>query len=185
MASLPRVIAFFDEQNLYHSSKSAFPNASDDYNPKALATLIAKRQGWHLVQTRFYTAIPDQNRDRIGAKMWHRRLLRMNRDGCKTTARILRYDESGRGREKGIDIRIALDLIRLTLNQHMDVALVFSQDQDFAEVASELRLINKKTGYFVRIASAFPNSELANNKRGINGADWLRFDIHDWNNCLY
>ena len=112
MASLPRVIAFFDGQNLYHSSKSAFPNASDDYNPKALATLIAKRQGWHLVQTRFYTAIPDQNRDRIGAKMWHRRLLRMNRDGCKTTARILRYDESGRGREKGIDIRIALDLIR-------------------------------------------------------------------------
>ena len=49
----------------------------------------------------------------------------MNRDGCKTTARILRYDEPGRGREKGIDIRIGLDLIRLTLNQHMDVALVF------------------------------------------------------------
>ena len=135
MASLPRVIALFDGQNLYHSSKSAFPNASDDYNPKALATLIAKRQGWHLVQTRFYTAITDQNRDRIGAKMWHRRLLRMNRDGCKTTAHILRYDEFGSGHEKGVDIRIAPDLIRLTLNHKMDAALVFSKDQDFAEVA--------------------------------------------------
>ena len=76
--------------------------------------------------------------------MWNGRLLRLNHDECKKTLRIIRYNGSGRGREKGIDIRIALDLIRLTLNQQMDVALVFSQDQDFAEVASELRLINKK-----------------------------------------
>ena len=115
--------------------------------------------------------------------MRHGRLLHMNRDRGKTTAHILRYGGSGSGREKGIDIRIALNLIRLTLNQKMDVALVFSKDQDLVEVASELRLINKKTGYFVRIASAFPKSELANNKRGMSGADWLRFDIHDWNNC--
>ena len=80
--------------------------------------------------------------------MRHGRLPRMNRDGCKTTAHILRYDESGSGREKRTDIRIALDLIRLTLNQKMDVALVFSKDQDFAEVASGLRLINKKTWLF-------------------------------------
>ena len=53
MASLPGAIAFFNGQNLYHSSKSAFSNASEDYNPKALAALIAKRQGWHLLQTQF------------------------------------------------------------------------------------------------------------------------------------
>ena len=81
-------------------------------------------------------------------KMRHGRLFRMNRDGCKTTAYILRHDESGSGREKGVDIRIALDLIRLTLNQKMDVAQVFSKDQDFAEVASELRLTNKKNWLF-------------------------------------
>ena len=117
--------------------------------------------------------------------MWHHRSLSINRDRCKTTAHILRYDVSGRGREKGIDIRIALDLIRLPPNQQMDVALVFAWDHDFAEVEPELRSINKKTGYFVKIASAFPNNELAYNNRGINGADWLRFDIHDWSDCFF
>lgn len=67
----------------------------------------------------------------------------------------------------------------------MDVALLFSQDQDFAEVASELRLINQKTGHFVRIASAFPTSSHATNIRGVNNTDWIMFDINDWNNCLY
>ena len=83
MASLPEAIAFFDGQNLYHSSNSAFSNASDDYNPKALAALIARRQGWRLLQTQFYKVILDQNRDRIGTKMRHGRLLRMNREGEK------------------------------------------------------------------------------------------------------
>ena len=30
MGTLPRVIAFFDGQNIYHGSKTAFPGASED-----------------------------------------------------------------------------------------------------------------------------------------------------------
>ena len=52
-------------------------------------------------------------------------------------------------------INAALGLIRITFNQQMDGAPVFSQSQDFAEVASELSLNTKKTGYFVVIASMF------------------------------
>lgn len=89
MTPLPRVIAFFDGQNIYHSSKSAFPRASNDYNPKVLAELIAAREGWSLTQTRFYTGVPDQARDQIGANAWNRRLLRMRNEGCEITSRIL------------------------------------------------------------------------------------------------
>jgi uncharacterized LabA/DUF88 family protein len=37
------------------------------------------------------------------------------------------------GQEKGIDVRIALDIARLAASDAYDVALVFSQDQDLAE----------------------------------------------------
>ena len=41
-------------------------------------------------------------------------------------------------------LNVALVLIRLTFNQQMDGTPVFSQGQDFAEVASELNWNNKK-----------------------------------------
>jgi hypothetical protein len=34
------------------------------------------------------------------------------------------------GREKGIDVRIAIDVLKMARNNQYDVAVVFSQDQD-------------------------------------------------------
>lgn len=45
------------------------------------------------------------------------------------------------GEEKGIDVRIAIEMIRLAHHNLYDVAVLFSQDQDFAEVAKEIRTI--------------------------------------------
>ena len=185
MGPLPRVIAFFDGQNIYHSAKTAFPGAGDDYDPKSLAGLIAQRQGWSLVQTRFYTCVPDPKRDKRRADGWARRLLRMRNDGCVTVSRQVKYSPEGVGREKGIDVRLALDLIRLTFDRQMDVALIFSQDGDFAEVAREIRVINGQTTHFVRIASAYPRSPTLRNTRGILDTDWHRFDRADWDSCQY
>ena len=44
-------------------------------------------------------------------------------------------------REKGIDLRLALDLVSMARTGQFDVAAVFSQDQDLAEVAAEVRAI--------------------------------------------
>ena len=185
MDPLPRVIAFFDGLNIYHSAKTAFPGASDDYDPKSLAGLIAQRQGWNLVQTRFYTGVPDPRRDKNSADGWARRLLRMRGDGCVTVSRQLKYSFAGVPREKGIDIRLALDLIRLTHDRRMDVALLFSQDSDFVEVSNEIRRLNRLGRHFVRVASAFPHGPDARNRRGIAKTDWHRFDRAGWDSCQY
>lgn len=42
--------------------------------------------------------------------------------------------------DKGIDVRIALDIVRTGLEGSCDVILLFSQDQDFVEVAAEVRV---------------------------------------------
>ena len=80
------------------------------------------------------------------------------------------------GREKGIDIRLALDIVRDALDNLFDVALVFSQDQDLSEVAQELRSIIKRESRWIKMASAFPSSPTMRNRRGINATDWITFD---------
>lgn len=185
MDPVPRVIAFFDGQNIYHGSKAAFPGAGEDYNPRALAGLLASRQGWRLLETRFYTGIPNQARDPAGFRVWRRRLRRMQYDGCVTTTRRLRYDTLGRPREKGIDVRIALDIVRLALDRRMDMAVIFSQDNDFAEVAREVMHIGDLGGHRIGLVSAYPVGPGTLNKRGIARTDWIRFNRTDWDRCQY
>jgi hypothetical protein len=88
------------------------------------------------------------------------------------------------GEEKGIDVRIAVDVIRLAHRRSYDVALILSQDQDLSEVAEEIRVIAKEQGRWIKIASAFPFSPTSRNPRGINKTDWIRVDRPTYDACL-
>ena len=88
------------------------------------------------------------------------------------------------GKEKGIDVRIALDIVRMARQKRLDVALLFSQDQDFSEVADEIRLLAQEQGRWIKIASAFPTSRKANNTRGVQKTDWIKIDQATYDSCL-
>jgi hypothetical protein len=88
------------------------------------------------------------------------------------------------GEEKGIDVRVALDVVRLAHHQQYDVALVFSQDQDLSEVAEEVRTIAREQDRWLKIASAFPLSPTSRNRRGINKTDWIPIDRATYDSCL-
>ena len=64
------------------------------------------------------------------------------------------------------------------------MALVFSQDQDLSEVADEVRVIAKEQGRWIKMASAFPVSPTARNRRGINKTDWVPIDRAIYDACL-
>ena len=66
----------------------------------------------------------------------------------------------------------------------LDVAVIFSQDQDLAEVAQEIRNIACSEGRWLKIASAFPSGPNATAKRGINDTDWFRMDQQFYDACL-
>lgn len=78
------------------------------------------------------------------------------------------------GQEKGIDVRIALDIVRLAASDAYDVALVFSQDQDLAEAAQEMRDISVSTGRWIKVAWAYPWAPPARKQRGINNTEWIK-----------
>jgi hypothetical protein len=89
-----------------------------------------------------------------------------------------------KGHEKGIDIRIALDVVRLALEGAYDVAVIFSQDQDLSEVASEIRQIARREARWIKLASAFPSSPTYKNRRGINGTDWIVIERSLYDGCI-
>ncbi|MCI0586582.1 MAG: NYN domain-containing protein, partial [Planctomycetes bacterium] len=84
--------------------------------------------------------------------------------------------------EKGIDVRIAIDVIRI--EREYDVAVLFSQDQDFSEVAREIRAIAKEQGRWIKIASAYPVAREKPESRGIDLTDWIPIDRATYDACL-
>jgi hypothetical protein len=88
------------------------------------------------------------------------------------------------GQEKGIDIRLALDMVRMTHQKAYDVALIFSQDQDLTEAVEEVKTIAKEQNRWIKIASAFPVSPTYRNRRGIDKTDWILIDRTTYEACL-
>ncbi|MCX6646067.1 MAG: NYN domain-containing protein [bacterium] len=191
-----RVYAFFDGQNLYHAVKEAFGYTYPNYDPLQLARVLCNKKKWNLAKVNFYTGMPDKSDDKLWHHFWTQKLQVMGSRGIRTFSRSLRYSNEkvilpdGReitalvGREKGIDVRIALDIVRMARHDLFDVALIFSQDQDLSEVAKEVRAISAEHDRWIKIACAFPVSPTVENPRGINGTDWIEIDRKMYDSCL-
>lgn len=191
-----RAVAFIDGQNLFHAAKEAFGHRWPNFDSLRLATELCRPQAWTLAQVRFYTGVPDRSDEPFWNHFWTAKLGQMGREGVVTFSRALRYrnqtvrlpDGSEHtflvGQEKGVDIRLALDIVRLAHQRAYDVALVFSQDQDLSEAADELRTIAREQGRWLKIASAYPSSPTSRNARGINKTDWIRIDRATYDACL-
>jgi len=191
-----RTVVFMDGQNLFHGVREAFGYTYPNYDVRALAGLVCHCQGWQLDKVRFYTGIPDPADNQFWHYFWLHKLAMLGRQGVVVYSRPLRYrnrivrlpDGSEHaylaGEEKGIDVRVALDVVRLAHHQQYDVALVFSQDQDLSEVAEEVRTIAREQDRWLKIASAFPLSPTSRNRRGINKTDWIPIDRATYDSCL-
>jgi hypothetical protein len=75
-------------------------------------------------------------------------------------------------------------VIRLAHCNAYDVALLFSQDQDLSELCAEIRVIAREQNRWIKIASAFPVSPAATNRRGIPNSDWVKIDRATYDACL-
>ena len=157
---------------------------------------MCRAHGWELAQVRFYTGIPDQADNAEWHEYWTMKLSLMGRLGVHVFAPPLRYRNRAFtlpdgtthtflvGEEKGVDVRLALDIVRMAHHQEYDVALVFRQDQDLSEVAEEVRTIAREQERWIKITCAFPMSPTTRNRRGINKTDWIPIDRATYEACL-
>lgn len=191
-----RAVVFVDGQNLFHAAKDAFGHVFPNYDVAALAGVVCQKQSWQLKEVRFYTGFPDAADNVFWNHFWTAKLAQMGRQSVHVFSRPLRYrNETVRlpngqshtilvGQEKGVDVRLALDVVRLAHRKAYDVAIVFSQDQDLSEVADEVREIAREQIRWIKMACAFPFSPASRNRRGINGTDWIKIDRSTYDSCL-
>jgi hypothetical protein len=191
-----RAVAFFDGQNLFHAAKEAFGYPFPNYDPQLLVKKVCATQGWAVAAIRFYTGIPDPSFDPDRHHFWVAKLAVMGTRGIHTFTRPLRYQNkvitlpngalttAPVGREKGIDVRLALDVVRYALENRYDVALIFSQDQDLTEAVDDVKLIAQREQRWIKVASAYPVSPTYQNRRGINGTDWIKIERAMFDTCL-
>lgn len=170
-----------------------YPN----YDVQALARrVVGQHPNWVLTETRFYTGIHDSRVSPFWSHFWTAKLGAMGHAGVTTFSRQLRYhvqsvelpdgtSKSVRvGQEKGIDLRIALDLVRLVREKAVDVVLLFSQDQDLTEAVDEIKAISRHSGHPVKVVCAYPVGPGTTNSRGVDRTDWVRIDRATYDACL-
>lgn len=191
-------MAFFDVQNLFRHAKDAFQEFGQsgyhhpNFDPIKLHRKVAEHLGCTPTLTRFYTGVPPPSQSEMWSGYWANRVRSLKRAGVLVETRKLRYhtemmpDGSLRSipQEKGIDIRISLDLVACTRRNEFDVAIIFSQDQDLSEAVAEAYETAKSHNRTIKFVSAFPQSKLASSSRGIDRTTWYQFDKAFYDACV-
>ena len=190
---LPRAVTFFDTQNFYRMTKAIFPGITHpNFDPVKLSNLVCKKKGWQLCETRLYTGVPDKKTNVFWNAFWNNKISALKRSGVICYTRPLVNHKTTRKlpdgteetitvpAEKGIDVRIALDIISMANKNLYDVAILFSQDQDLSEVAKEIRSVAKYQNRWIKIASAYTNTKVY----GIKGTDWITISYEEYASCI-
>lgn len=185
-----KTIVFFDGQNLYHLAKEMWaprpqvggsPYGYPSYDVEKLADALVKLDGQRiLAEIRFYTGVPDPHEDYFWHGFWNNKLRYLASRGIH----VYRGRINPGGQEKGVDVSLAIDLIRLTYEQKYDAAIIVSQDWDFGPAVALAKLIAKDQKRYLRFFSAFPyESNPTRARRGIPGTAWIHIDKKLYDSC--
>ena len=187
-----RTIVFIDGQNLYRRAKAAWLDtvsaASNPYSwpsydvEKLAAALVSRVPGRVLSEIRFYTGVPNRTHipsQNIWHDFWSNKLRHLERRGIYTYRGRLNFG----GQEKGVDVSLALDLVRATYEQRYEVAIIVSQDSDFSPAVNLAKEIASSQDRQLRFESAFPFNQ-GMNPRGIPGTTWVRIDKTTYDACF-
>ncbi len=189
-------MAFVDGQNLYRHAKDAFGHHHPNYDPIKLHNAVCAANGWTPNLVRLYTGVPDPKHSPMWAGYWSNRVLALKRAGVHVTTRPIRYNPETRvtpsgeelviyvPKEKGVDLRLALDLLKCARKRQFDVAVLFSQDQDLAEIVDEVKEIAKEQEREIRICCPFPHGPHATSRRGVDRTDWFPMNQAFYDACL-
>ena len=184
-----RTIVLIDGQNLYHLARRAWAVGPDSpygwpsFDVEKLASaLVAKTPGRTLQATRFYTGVPDPTAgpsQRFWHGFWSNKIRYLRSRGVY----VYRGRVNTAGQEKGVDVSLALDLVRATYDRQYEAAIIVSQDWDFGpavRLAKEIASTQKRRLTF---ESSFPVGAGSLYRRGVPGTKWVPIDQSTFDRC--
>ncbi|GII82670.1 hypothetical protein Ssi03_06600 [Sphaerisporangium siamense] len=193
-----RVILFLDYQNVYKGARSCFhPGvaASHTYgqvHPIRLGRALVENSPYQreLVEVRVYRGRPAANRDPKGYGACMRQLRSWATDSrVEPITRSLRYPRGWPDRcqpgdkpqEKGIDVALAIDFVRLAMEGRYDVGILMSTDTDL-KPALEIVDSMRGTGGPRPEVAAWSGDRTHTRRLAISGANiwchWLDADVY-------
>ena len=124
---------------MYREARRAFgwedrPGHFGNLKPIAFGRMLTQAADRELIQVRVYTGVPSSKRDKVGNQIMQRRLaawVAAHPKCVQVFPRPLKYPpDSNQGREKGVDVELAIDLVRLAMDDEFDAVVVASADTD-------------------------------------------------------
>jgi uncharacterized LabA/DUF88 family protein len=151
---------FIDAQNCYRDARRTFftpadPSVRGQISPRrfgealvALRNVPADRQ---LLQVRVYSGRPNSTKEPKTYAAHMRQCAAWGRQAeVVVIARSLRYPRNWpneRPQEKGIDVQLAVDLVRGYVAQEFDIGIVASTDTDLLPAIEAVLELDRKLGY--------------------------------------
>jgi uncharacterized LabA/DUF88 family protein len=186
-----------DGQNLFYAARQRFGHSYPNYDVLKLARKVVEAEPDRvLTRVHFYTGLHAQAEDPYWHGFWSRKILAMKHAGIEVFHKPLKYAEITvplpgggsrvvrRGREKGVDVRMALDIVRMARRQEYDLAIVFSQDTDLEEAVHEVYEIRRELGIWLKFECAFPVAGTPPRQRGLDNTQWRPIDRATYDQCL-
>ena len=200
MSVKKRVHAFIAGQNLFHSAKDSFGYMVVNYDPFKIAEAVTNLEPDRILAgLNFYTGVDIRRIRPQLHDFWRTKLHAIRREGerLKIDTRVIRrplkyieipdYKKPGgtyyKGREKGIDVRLALDIVRLARRGEYDVAIIFSQDSDLNEAVNEVRALSKELGLNIKLECAFPQPPPGKRTFGLQNTKWRIIEKQLYDSC--
>ncbi|HEX9334827.1 MAG TPA: NYN domain-containing protein [Pseudonocardiaceae bacterium] len=141
---------FIDYQNVQGSARRCFhpahaPGHAGQVDPLELAKLLVSRRNRpsELTDVRVYRGRPSPDRQATAAAANDRQADRWTRDSLVTVIRRPLNYRTDNGvlvvSEKGVDVALAVDLVRLAIIRSYDVAILVSRDTDLMPALETVR----------------------------------------------
>jgi len=141
---MKRVCVFIDGSNFYHGLKHHFGKANIDFNKLSLTLCTSGRE---LIRTYYYNApvFKEDNEELYKSQQRFFESLRKLPDLQLRLGRLEHRD--GGVIEKGVDIYLAIDMLRYAYNDIYDIAILISSDGDFSEAVNAVKDLGKHVEY--------------------------------------
>ena len=155
-----RVIIFIDGNNFYHQLKCLSRNKE---KIPLLSFRLSDFGKWlckddEIVEIRYYIgAVRRQKNNEKSEKMYadqQRLFFKLQRQNVKIILGQLIQHRDKTFHEKGVDVRLAIEMIRLARQDKYDVAYLISSDTDLVAAVEEVLSFGKKVKYI-----GAPNSQ--------------------------
>ena len=148
MDKTERVAIYIDGNNLYYKLKDLKVESTLEFNYRGFCDFLAR--GRKIVSYRYYVgavSVRGNDSKALGMRQKQQKLFsNLEKQGfCVKTGYLM--DNNGKYREKGVDVKIATDMLIGAYDNHYDVAILISSDTDLIPAIKYIHYLKKKVEY--------------------------------------